>query len=39
MDNHFLERCLDLGPFLEKINKGRKLALSFHVLFLIRLLP
>ena len=39
MDNHFLERCLNLGPFLEKMNVGKKLAFCFHVFFLIHLLP
>ena len=39
MDNHFLERFLNLGPFLEKMNEGKKLAFCFHVFFLIHLLP
>ena len=38
MDNHFLEKCLNLGPFLEKINyEGGKLAFCIHFFFLIRL--
>ena len=32
MDNHFLERFLNLGPFLEKLNEGKKISILFSCL-------